>query len=276
MATRILSAIIGISIGILILIASNTIVLYLAMAFVCSVAVYEMLKAGKCLAYRFSFAVCLGYAVLYPFFYLPAMRPWQTAFTVLGVILLFCSYLKQHQSLRFEQLAFMAMALVFVPWGICCLITLKQLDTVHGTFYIVLTLMAAWVADAGAYFVGTLFGKHKLCPLISPKKTVEGAVGGLIFSVLVLCLTCWIYQELQFRFDIIFEVRYGMVVIIGLISAVLAMLGDMAASLLKRQCQIKDYGNLIPGHGGILDRFDSVLFVAPFLSIFLSFFPLFY
>jgi len=118
-----------------------------------------------------------------------------------------------------------------------------------------LVFLSAFGADIFAYFVGCAIGKRKLCPTISPKKTVEGAIGGVIGSTLL----CGLFGYICFKELIIH------CLIIGFLGSFFAMTGDLVASAFKRKMGIKDYGNLIPGHGGILDRFDSVLFVAPFV-----------
>ncbi|MCI8610192.1 MAG: phosphatidate cytidylyltransferase [Firmicutes bacterium] len=118
-----------------------------------------------------------------------------------------------------------------------------------------LVFLAAFGTDVMAYFTGMALGKHKLCPKLSPKKSIEGAVGGTISSMVF----CGLFG--YFLVD-------GMLwqcAVIGLSGSIAAQLGDLSASAIKRQMGIKDYGNLIPGHGGILDRFDSVLFTAPFI-----------
>ena len=119
-------------------------------------------------------------------------------------------------------------------------------------------LIAAFGADIMAYFTGMAIGKHKMAPNLSPKKTIEGAVGGLIGSALFSAL---------FGYFVMPEIVVKCA-IIGAIGGAVSMAGDLTASAFKRQMGIKDYGNLIPGHGGILDRFDSVLFVAPFVYYF--------
>lgn len=132
---------------------------------------------------------------------------------------------------------------------------------IDGTKYRQLTwlvLIAAFGADIMAYFTGMAIGKHKMAPNLSPKKTVEGAVGGLIGSALFSAL---------FGYFVMPEIVVKCA-IIGAIGGAVSMAGDLTASAFKRQMGIKDYGNLIPGHGGILDRFDSVLFVAPFVYYF--------
>ncbi len=119
--------------------------------------------------------------------------------------------------------------------------------------------MCSWGCDTCAYCVGVLFGKHKMSPKLSPKKSVEGAVGGVAGSMLLTALYGWVFRD---------AMQAGMQEIILLsaisgVGALLSMIGDLAASAVKRNYEIKDYGTLIPGHGGILDRFDSVIFTAP-------------
>ena len=116
-----------------------------------------------------------------------------------------------------------------------------------------LVFITAFGTDIFAYFTGYLLGKHKLCPDISPKKTIEGAIGGLIGSVLLSGVFGYIFCREFFI----------MCLIIGVVGSVMSQLGDLSASIVKRKLDVKDYGNLIPGHGGILDRFDSVIFTAP-------------
>ena len=135
-----------------------------------------------------------------------------------------------------------------------------------------IAVLSAWVADAGAYFAGTFFGKHKLCPNISPKKTIEGAIGGVVVDVLVMLLCGVLFTELYYQGQA--KADYLVLFIIGFFGAALSILGDLSFSIIKRSCHIKDFGQVIPGHGGILDRFDSVIFTAPFVYLLVSFLPL--
>jgi phosphatidate cytidylyltransferase len=124
-----------------------------------------------------------------------------------------------------------------------------------------LVIITAFGTDTLAYFSGYVFGKHKLCPKISPKKTIEGAIGGALGSIVLCGLFGYFLTD-------------GLLahcLIIGFIGSIAAQLGDLTASLFKRKMGIKDYGNLIPGHGGILDRFDSVLFTAPLVYYYIVF-----
>lgn len=134
-----------------------------------------------------------------------------------------------------------------------------------GKFTVWVPFLAAWGSDIGAYFVGKTFGKHQLSPLLSPKKTLEGALGGILFSVLL----CGIYGLFIYNFSAAYqklcqnEVNSILIFsIIGFIGSVFAQLGDLTASSIKRQFNVKDYGKFMPGHGGILDRFDSLIFTS--------------
>ena len=138
-------------------------------------------------------------------------------------------------------------------------------------YFIVLILCYAWGGDTFAYFAGRFFGKHKLAPIVSPKKTVEGAIGGILGCVLLGEICTYVYQNIADKSDIFFHgvapAFYLVVDVLGVIAAVLGILGDLFASVVKRQHGIKDYGTIFPGHGGILDRFDSVLFVSLFVCM---------
>ena len=134
--------------------------------------------------------------------------------------------------------------------------------------YIVWVPFVAWICDTFAYLAGRAFGRHKLCPKLSPKKTVEGAIGGVVGSVAAGAIFGTVLSNAATHNpDMIW-----MFMIITLVAGVISQIGDLAASGIKRDHQIKDYGNLIPGHGGIMDRFDSVIFVTPMVYLLAVFF----
>lgn len=141
--------------------------------------------------------------------------------------------------------------------------------TTDALYFIVLGLGIAWGGDSSAYFAGRFFGKHKLAPVVSPHKTIEGAVGGVIGSVVFALVITAVYMAVWGAPDSTFiDLRYyTLVAVAGTVGSVLGILGDLTASAVKRQRGIKDYGTIFPGHGGILDRFDSVLLVMPFVSL---------
>lgn len=133
-----------------------------------------------------------------------------------------------------------------------------------GEFLVWLIFIASWLCDTTAYYVGRAFGKHKLCPKVSPKKTIEGSIGGMLGST----LACGIFGIAIYKyFNIIPTYHYF---IIGVICGVFCQFGDLVASSIKRFVGIKDYSNLIPGHGGILDRFDSILFAGTIVFFYLT------
>jgi len=130
----------------------------------------------------------------------------------------------------------------------------------------------SWITDTGAYFTGKFLGKHKLIPNVSPKKTVEGAVGGVVSTVVFTCLYLALLKHV-FKIDNIGGADYLGVSILAIIASILSQLGDLAASVIKRDCNVKDFGTILPGHGGIMDRFDSVIFIAPVVFYYLTYLP---
>lgn len=130
-----------------------------------------------------------------------------------------------------------------------------------GLAWIVFVFIGAWGSDTVAYCIGSYFGKHKMTPRLSPKKTIEGAVGGIAGSMIIGCIYAACLHHIQSAPDL----SIGGVAILCGLTSIFAQLGDLAASGMKRNYGIKDYGKIIPGHGGILDRFDSILFTAPII-----------
>ena len=139
-----------------------------------------------------------------------------------------------------------------------CLGSVINLD--DGIYYLLLLLNFSSVCDMGAYFTGVTMGKHKLCPNLSPKKTVEGAIGGIVSSVIVTLII-----------TLCFKTSMVLPLILTVPLCILGMAGDLFASAIKRAVGIKDYGNLIPGHGGILDRVDSILMIVPLMYLMIMF-----
>ena len=130
----------------------------------------------------------------------------------------------------------------------------------HGAGMVLMPLVAAFCSDSAALFTGMACGRHKMAPLVSPHKTVEGALGGIAGGVVGMVIF-----RIVFYFCTLVPLHIGWCVVIGLVGALMGELGDLSFSVIKRQVGIKDYGRLLPGHGGVLDRFDSVLFAAPMI-----------
>ena len=189
---------------------------------------------------------------------------------LLGVLFfymaVFSELLLAKTKIPFAQAALCVTAGLLVPYLFASLVRLVMMD--NGRYFVLLPFAPAFLSDVGAYFVGVTMGKHKLCPEISPKKTVEGFAGGVVVAVIGTVLYALVLQ-LAFKFHI----NYFYVVIYGVLGSVAGVMGDLSFSVIKRQTGIKDYGHLIPGHGGILDRFDSVILVAPLIEALILLLP---
>ncbi len=176
--------------------------------------------------------------------------------SVLYLLTAMVFYVVAFPKFRVEQILYLFFGFFYAGLMISYIYQVRMLS--GGAFSVWLIFIAAWGSDVFAYCAGMLFGKHKAFPVLSPKKTWEGCVGGIIGAALVAVLYClamnhWFHQSFSVA-------QYAIVCGCG---AVISQIGDLAASAMKRNNEIKDYGKLIPGHGGVLDRFDSVIFVAP-------------
>lgn len=150
-------------------------------------------------------------------------------------------------------------SLIYAPVMLSFIFLTRELE--HGVYLVWMIFISSWISDTCAYLVGVLMGKHKLVPQLSPKKTIEGSLGGILGSAVVGALFGFLLLDKTLGGH-----QYGiMLFVIGAIGSVISQVGDLAASAIKRNHDIKDYGNLIPGHGGIMDRFDSVIFTAPMI-----------
>ena len=190
---------------------------------------------------------------------------------LLGVLvfwtLLFAEMMGAGMKLDFSKVAVCFAGGLLLPLMLGSLVRIHS--GINGRYLIFVPFIFAFLSDTGAYFAGYFFGKHKLAPVISPKKTVEGVVGGVVGAIAGMLIYCMV---LQFGFK--FRVNYLFAVIYGILGSVGAVFGDLCFSVIKRQTGIKDYGNLIPGHGGILDRFDSMMTVGPLAEVLLILLPL--
>ena len=178
---------------------------------------------------------------------------------VLVLILLIAVYVFTFPKYEISSIAISYFALFYVTVMLSCIYRIRMLS--DGAYMVVLVFLSAWGNDTLAYCTGRLIGKHKMSPILSPKKTVEGAIGGVIGAGLLGCL----YGLFAKQF---LSVNYNLIVVFGIVCAVgglISIIGDLGASAIKRNYDIKDYSHLIPGHGGILDRFDSIIFTAPII-----------
>ncbi len=183
------------------------------------------------------------------------------------VIILFIIMLSSQGKVTVLDICKLIFGLIYIPYFLSHIIYIRTLD--YGNFYVWLVFLGAFITDSAAYFTGTFLGKHKLCPKISPNKTIEGAIGGVvgggIFFVLYgIIINSFFSQYLDGK-----SISLILIFILGLCVSVISQVGDLVASSIKRQFEIKDYGNIFPGHGGMLDRCDSIILVAPTIFLFL-------
>lgn len=182
------------------------------------------------------------------------------------VVVLFVIMITTKNGMTVKHIGLLMFGLVYIPYFLSHIIYIRDME--FGKFLIWLVLIGACMTDTSAYFFGKALGRHKLCPIISPNKTVEGAIGGIFggglsFMLFGVIVNAFFGQYLDGkRFDLI------LLFALGIAAAVASEIGDLAASAIKRQFGIKDFGNILPGHGGILDRCDSIILVAPTVFLF--------
>ncbi len=273
MKVRILTSV-GIAVvGLPILFFSQYIVYPIAMALFAFVAIFEMLRV---------LGIEKNYFISIPAYLMALAFPLGAFFTrgdgvttyllILAAVLfgylvyMFFLAVFMRGSVKYMQISEAFASVSYIIASFTALSVLRYMD--NGVWNLSLVFLAAWGTDVFAYFVGTFLGKHKLIPEISPKKTVEGSVGAVILDVGAFILFGFI---VSLATDVV--PNYLVLALSGLFLSVISQLGDLIASLIKREHNVKDYGNLLPGHGGIMDRFDSVLAVTTFLMMICIIFP---
>ncbi|MBO4235501.1 MAG: phosphatidate cytidylyltransferase [Firmicutes bacterium] len=249
MKTRIISGLI--MAPLLVVLYFRGIPLALATFIVGAIGIYELFEGFKKLDIKPNIFIAEGMLILLYFihFLVPGRLDYIMAWIVLSIVASGVSIFTVEKH-KIEDALATLIGIVYVGF------LSYHMAMIDETSYGILVWMVAIVAfgtDIAAYFTGYFLGKHKLCPNLSPKKTIEGAIGGVLGALI-----------LGIIFGLIFKIKiFPHIILMSIIGSVLSQLGDLTASAFKRKMGIKDYGNLIPGHGGILDRFDSVLFAAP-------------
>lgn len=285
MKVRIISAIVGIVVLVGVLICPYTIVLAGFAAALAAVAVWELLhNTGKVkslvmvigsMLFSTASVMMMYFTCLkleqryYPSFhhYDAEMKQWMMILMALpvvyglfmAVVWLFCS-----KKVKVNEACYGYLLTLYPTLGFGSMVMLRETPN-QGMWLLVLLLMIAWISDTGAYFVGTFLGKHKMAPVISPKKSWEGFFGGWIISVLFSVALFIVRYHTISAEGLFYTLRIFLPVVIVL--APLSVCGDLFASIIKRKCGIKDFGNIMPGHGGVMDRFDSVILIAPLLYL---------
>ena len=275
MKTRIVTSVVGIVVLFAVMALFQTPVFEAIIALITLIALHEIYKAvdlGKAGKMVFAGFVPFTFLIMY------SGMAWANALllplTFAFVLYLACCVIRHSQTIDIGKLGAMALFGGMVMFCFYSFVYLKHSLPLleygdDALYFIFLILGFAWGGDSAAYFAGRFFGRHKLAPVVSPNKTVEGAVGGILGSVLLGLVITAIYDVIAGHLAVedFTAYHYLLICILAAVSSVLGILGDLFASAVKRQCGIKDYGTIFPGHGGVMDRFDSVMFIAPFLTI---------
>lgn len=277
MKQRVITAVVLLALLAVVVWQINTPVLVLVIAFLAAVAANEIMRCAK-VENTFIRVVATGYAACVPFFAsAKALTPWVSeavwgkvigavpgvVYLIALVLVLLLAMLKGYAYTTFEDVAVSVFAGALVPFGFSIFIRLRDMFQIEqfGIYLIFYGLICALATDSGAQLAGMAFGKHKMSPNISPKKTVEGAIGGLIFSLILNGVAMILYNRLaDFKMD---EFAVTVLLAACLPVSFLGMMGDLSASVLKRNFGVKDFGKIFPGHGGVMDRFDSSMFTLP-------------
>lgn len=267
MKERILTAVVLLPVLVVVLILHNTIVLNIACAVICVSAVYEVLHNTGYVPHRELVIPALLVAAYFPFSQMELFTPYFHIVLLVYLVVLFAMLFLHHDRIQFQEVATTFFVSLVVSFALSSIVFVSNLEPELALYLIVLIFSCAWISDAGAYFVGRKFGKHPLAPTISPKKTVEGLIGGILSSLLVNYLFTYVYTSIAAANGLVTEIFPLRFFIMISIATLLGVVGDLNASIIKRQCGIKDFGRILPGHGGIMDRFDSILFIAPFVYV---------
>lgn len=273
MKTRIITAICAIAIFIPICYFSDTIIFPIAFSVISTVGVFEI---AKCLGMHKNLILGIPMYIIslgLPFIsYFEATKRYFFTFAIAAlfiILIYFLGYVMFRMNKdKISDILTLYALFIYVTGCFSTVVNIRYMD--NGKYYYLLVFIGAWVCDTFAYFTGKLFGKHKLIPKISPKKTIEGSIGGILFTIGAYALYGFIMRS-----SYGFIISYIELIIMAFVVAIVSQVGDLIASAVKRQYGIKDYGFVFPGHGGVLDRFDSVMLVSPFLYILISLLNLF-
>ena len=245
MLKRVLTAIIALAAFVPILIFSGTTVgRYIFIGLIFILNAFAMIETTKCVGLGKKFWINIPVYVF------------SAASLIAMVLLLSRGIVRISQTAELLALAF------YITIGFASIVLIKDSTETYGNHLYLLVFLGAWLTDTGAYFVGRLLGKHKLLPTVSPKKTVEGAIGGLVFCVATFVVFGIIVSSINSL-----KINWLALIIAGVVTSILSQFGDLIMSYLKREHGIKDFSTILPGHGGILDRFDSAIPVSIFLYI---------
>lgn len=263
MKTRILSGIVLVIILATVLLSGGY-VLFAFTLFVALKAFFEMTRATKvrgksdkvCILEIFGALGVVGYYLIRLFANTETYIMLTITLTIIAILFVYVFTFPKYEA---KQIMATVFSFIYAPIMLSYLYLTRELE--NGIHIVWLIFISSWICDTCAYFFGVLFGKHKMAPILSPKKSIEGAIGGLFGAAVVGA----VYAVILSQKGVFAENVLWVFPVIAAVGALISMVGDLAASAIKRNFDIKDYGTLIPGHGGIMDRFDSVIFTAPMI-----------
>lgn len=260
--TRLLSGIVLVIIALATIICGGP-VLFITLLCVSLIGMQELYRAVGVRKDGFNVLEMIGYLGVTVYYLAVWLLPakYHLLSLMLSILLIMSVYVFTYPRYQAGQIMASFFGIAYVGVMLSYVLQTRMLE--GGAFLVWLIFLCSWGCDTCAYCVGVLIGKHKMAPVLSPKKSIEGAVGGVVGAALLGALYAWAvsgYNPNSAHTPLIYA-------IICAVGALVSMVGDLAASAIKRQQNIKDYGTLIPGHGGILDRFDSVIFTAPIIYV---------
>ena len=281
MKQRVLTAIVLLCVLAIVVWQINTPIFVAVIAFLSAVASNEIMKCAK-VSNKFILIAGTAFSAVVPFFasekvLMPFVeaQTWgkiitavpQVVYIIALVLVMLLAMLKGYSHTKFEDVAISVFASVLVPYGFSIFVRLRDMfeNEQFGIYLIFFALICALGTDVGAQLGGMAFGKHKMSPNISPKKTIEGSICGVIFSIILNVVAVLLYNV--FADAKIETAKIIILLVCALPISVMGMMGDLSASVLKRNFGIKDFGKIFPGHGGVMDRFDSTLFTLPLVYV---------
>ena len=270
MKTRIITAAVAIPLLLLLLLVADKWIGAVIWGFALAVAAYELLfGTGLVREPRLVIYSCVMAFAVTMWSHMGAVQAFLLLLLMVFLMLLFGEMMHSHVKVNFAKICLCMAAGFVVPFMLSSLIRILSMKI--GRYVVLIPFIIAFTNDAGAYFAGRFFGKHKMAPVLSQHKTVEGAIGGVITAIVSMLIYALIMalpvKALSFRVNYLYAVIYGFV------GAIAGVFGDLCFSVIKRQTGIKDYGKLLPGHGGMLDRFDSMMMVGPLVEVLLLLIP---
>ena len=275
MKQRIITAVLAFFVLLPVLIFSDTFIFPLGLAVCAVLSVWEMFACvGLKNAWLFTAPMyVLGAAFPFLIRYLPdrdLLAPIAICAAVVWTLYAFTVLIFSHGKYPLEEVFVASFSLFYIFIGFNAILFIHDCEP-GGKYLYYICFLGAWITDIFAYFCGRAFGKHKLIPDVSPKKTVEGSIGGTVFCILVMVIFGFVVEKL------VPEISANLLIfaVAGVLIAIVSQIGDLSMSVIKRKYGVKDYGFIFPGHGGVLDRFDSVIAVSALLMVFSLFFNFF-